>query len=218
MLGHAHHLTVKGFNNEMNLVCWQSFDAFLDHMVPMLIFHAFKHSAFQLADEKDLLLCLHRLNGLLHNSAAIGLRGKLQDLTHQVFSENLALNAVAELKELLDDIVAKDVHHQERHLAYDCIKGALLLVCTGSAKLLLYQPRAPLVLSNLTNVGKQFAQLHRSIPLLQLLDDGTAGGSPTIPPAAAIGDFRLYMPGVLCWCNRSLIRSVPLALHRTSWV
>ena len=62
-----------------------------------------------------------------------------------LFRQDTLLKLISVLKELLDDIVSKNISHELKGVGADLRENCLLLVAIGSFQLLLNKPRAVLV-------------------------------------------------------------------------
>lgn len=101
---------------------------------------------------------------LLHASTAIKLRGKLHHVTLHLACKKLLLNHGAVLKELLHDIVAKDVHHESVGVDHNFVKNTLPIVAIGSRYLFLQKSGTLLVARKFNNTTKHV--LERMISIL----------------------------------------------------
>lgn len=82
------------------------------------------------------------------------------------------------LKELLDDIVAKDVNHENKGLGENFLKHHLLFINAGSFELLLDKARAMLIAAKLDDVTTNVVELKLAIALVgaELFKEGAACG------------------------------------------
>lgn len=69
-----------------------------------------------------------------------------------LLGKDTLLELVSVLKELLDDVVSKNISHQLERIRLDFSKYYFLLVAIGSFKLLLDKSRAMLVTTKLHNM------------------------------------------------------------------
>lgn len=91
---------------------------------------------------------------LLHHPATIHLRRKLKDPGLHLRRQSLLLQLLSVLEALLNNVVAVDVHHQLNGVWLDFRENAVLLVGGGRRDLVLDEPRAMLVSTELGNMSK----------------------------------------------------------------
>lgn len=89
---------------------------------------------------------------LLNHSAAVHLSRQSQHMSLHLVRQNLLLRLIPMLKQLLDDVVAKDIGHQLQAVGLDLAEHLLLLVAVGSFQFLLDETRAVLVAAKLNHM------------------------------------------------------------------
>lgn len=92
--------------------------------------------------------------------------------------EGSPLVFVAVFKELLNDIVAKDVGHELEGAGDDLVKDKSTLLVGGRLELVLDETRAVLVAGELANVAVHVGKVHaRVAALAELFETKTARGA-----------------------------------------
>lgn len=164
------HLSRKRIQDELDELAGHLLDALLDDVVAVLVLHARHNVSVQLLDQQRLLVAVNHLQRLrkcqtnndtagrtggthlLDDAASVHLHGERHDVANKLLRKTALLLRAAVLKELLDDIVAKDVGHQRERLGQDLVKDHLLVGIQGNLQLLLDEARAVLVHAELHNV------------------------------------------------------------------
>ncbi len=88
----------------------------------------------------------YRFQSLLDHTTSVHLQRQRQHMSTDALSQSLLLLSRTELKELLNDVIAKDVRHQTVRCTQDLVEHHLSLSWGGTLKLLLDKPGAVLVL------------------------------------------------------------------------
>lgn len=199
------HLSFEGVDDELHIVRRNPLDGLLDHVVAILISDTFQDMAFKLLDHGSLLIsedmfqCLWRLamkpgKGqryyLLNHSTAVHLRRQCEHMSLHLVRENLLLCLVPMLKQLLNNIVAKDISHQLQAIRLNFAEHLFLLIAIGSLQLLLDETRSVLITTELDHMivdvlqglawarkgsdGQTFNS-YRLLPLLLALNSSNKG-------------------------------------------
>ena len=153
------YLPPECLNNELEAGGFHSFNALLDHMVAILVFHTLQNIAIKLLDDQLLLIEGDGFKGLLDHSAAVHLESQWLHVGSQLAHQLGLLLGRAKLKELLDHIVAKHVSHELVRSNENLLEDKLLLSRGSPLQLLLDKPGAMLVLRELHHVVGQLSQL-----------------------------------------------------------
>lgn len=98
-------------DDELDRLLRHLLDAFLDHMVAILIIDTVKHCILQLLYEELLLIESDHFEGLLHNPTAVHGLCQLENIAEELLCESGALELGPVLKEFLDHIVTEHVVH-----------------------------------------------------------------------------------------------------------
>lgn len=101
---------------------------------------------------------------LLHASASIQLRGELDHVILHLCREKLLLKHRAMLKQLLYNVVAKNIDHQGVRIDHNLVKDPLPVITVCIRNLLLEEPRALLVSGEFDDLAKNVLQ-YVSIPI-----------------------------------------------------
>ena len=160
------YLPPECLNNELEAGGFHSFNALLDHMVAILVFHTLQNIAIKLLDDQLLLIEGDGFKGLLDHSAAVHLESQWLHVGSQLAHQLGLLLGRAKLKELLDHIVAKHVSHELVRSNENLLEDELLLPWGSPLQLLLDKPGAMLVLRELHHVVGQLSQLKIGVPVV----------------------------------------------------
>jgi hypothetical protein len=95
----------------------------------------------------------------LDHPASIHLHGQINDLALHDARQDLLLDLVPMFKELLNDVVAKNIPHELKGVGLDLSEDLIFLVAIGRLQLLLDETRAMLVATELDNVLVDTLQL-----------------------------------------------------------
>lgn len=106
----------------------------------------------------------------MDDTATVHLQREHQYVALEHAAESLDLLRSAMFKELLDDIVAKDVDHQRQGVREDLGKHELLVGHVGSLELLLDEARTMLVLAELDNVTDNVLEMMTHACVRELID------------------------------------------------
>lgn len=66
-------------------------------------------------------------------------------MVHHLLCQSFLLSLISMLKELLDHIIAEEVHHQLEGIGHDLLENSFLFIAIGTLKLLLNEPRSMLI-------------------------------------------------------------------------
>jgi len=105
------HLPPESINDKLQVLCRDTLDGLLNHMVAILIFDALHHIGFELFHELRLLVGKYMFESFLNNSTPVHLHRKFHDVILHVLSNHPLLDLIPMLEKFLDDIVAKNVRH-----------------------------------------------------------------------------------------------------------
>jgi hypothetical protein len=97
----------------------------------------------------------HKKIHLLNNPAAVHLQTEPQDVPFKGIGQQSLLNLVSLLKELLDDIVGKDVSRQLENVWHQLVEHELLVFARCRLQFLLDMSGPELISSELHNVTPQ---------------------------------------------------------------
>lgn len=134
-------------------------DALLNNVVPVLVFDTLQHVPVQLSHYLLLLLGGYWLERLLYHPTSVHLQRERQDVAPDLLRQSRLLFRRAELKELLNDIVAKNVRHEGVRGREDLIENHLFFGSSCSFQFLLDESGAVLVLGEFDDVVRQVSKL-----------------------------------------------------------
>ena len=160
------YLAPECLNNELEARRLHSFNALLNHVVAILIFHAFQNISVKFLDDQLLLVKGDGFKSLLDHPAAIHLECQGLYMRPQLTDQLGLLLSGAKLEEFLDYIVAKHVGHELVGSNENLLEDKLLFPWGSPLELLLDEPRPVLVLGELHHVVGQLSQLKIGVPVV----------------------------------------------------
>ena len=183
------YLAPECLNNELEARRLHSFNALLNHMVAILIFHAFQNIAIKFLDDQLLLVKGDGFKSLLDHPAAIHLECQGLYMRPQLTDQLGLLLSGAKLEEFLDHIVAKHVGHELVGSNENLLEDELLLPRGSPLQLLLDEPGPVLVLGELEDVAREVAEAEdRNLVTAETLEQR---GPELVRGAGGDGEQRL---------------------------
>jgi len=165
------NMAFQSLNHESNGREGAIDDGDLNDMIAIVIVDAFDNVVFKLRDKSGLLVGEYVLQGLLYYTTAIRRLGQLQNLTLHLSSQDLLLSLVAMLKELLNDVVAKNVLHQLQGIGKKLAEDLFLFLAVGSLELALNESRSVSVSAEFNNVVVGFLEIETSVGFVQVMGE-----------------------------------------------
>lgn len=89
-----------------------TFDAFLNYMVSVLILDTFKYVTFQFTYDFLLHVWPNRFQCLLNHSTTVHLKCERKNMSENFIGEGCLLVRRSKFKELLNNVISKDISHQ----------------------------------------------------------------------------------------------------------
>src|SRR5436305_9898825 len=111
MCGKPVDLICESVYDELDMLRRYTLDGLLNDVIAILVFDTFEYVSFELFDHTGLLVGQNVLESLLHNSAAVHLGRKVHHAVFHLVCQYFLLCLTTVLKQLLNDVVAKDIGH-----------------------------------------------------------------------------------------------------------